>query len=826
MSSLLNQILREIKNAPWYENQIAHVEKLHAKKPEYAKSIADLDLEPEIIKYLESNKISLYRHQYEALKEALQQKNVIVTTPTSSGKTLIYQIAIFNRYLKERHKTFLIVSPRKALTQDQVQKFNTMAQDLGLSPNIIGAYDGDTSRDAKAYLRKYGRILFTNPYGLHFYLAKPSLWRSFFSQLTYIVVDESHIYKGIFGSNVAFVFRRFKRILEKFNANPAFILSSATIGNPLEAAEKLTGETYQLVSSSTAGQVAKTLVMWNPPFYSHEQRYAGLSSQGYLILRTLVENDVQTLMFMRARIQVELMARRVKEYFANKGSAWEQTIMPYRGGYLPQDRRNIERQIRNRDLLGIVSTNALELGIDIGTLDATVLGGYPGSINSFWQQTGRSGRTRIVDGEIIGKEALSFYMPKNDPLDLYFLHNPEELIEKPPEDSIIDLSNRYIIKNQLWCAAYEQALSANDFSRFGEKTKDFLAEMVREGKLRQIGNRYMPANRKKFPPSEVALDSIAETSYKLLLVSNGIEILLTSEDQHRVISEFYPRAVYLYMAETYIVQSIDHQAKEIRLIKNDVDYYTDILINRDVAVLGIEKEKEEKGINVFVGGVNVTSLAHTMLFKNYDTGEIRDAEIIHDSPVFELNTKAVWWNLPENWSEYFIDEENMNKLETLLKDNTKENKEEIEEILEENRKILQDKNQKRGLMHDEGDEENMLFGGALHAVEHACIAMVPYFSLCDRNDIGGLSTPRHLDTNASSIFIYDGFSGGIGISEKIYSILQTLWEKTLDMIETCPCDGGCPGCIMSPKCGNQNNPLNKTGAKLLLKLQLGALHSI
>jgi DEAD/DEAH box helicase domain-containing protein len=527
-------------------------------------------------------------------------------------------------------------------------------------------------------------------------------------------------------------------------------------------------------------------------------------------MKTLVNENIQTLMFLRTRFEVELYAKIIKQELTDHSKILGESIMSYRGGISPQDRRAIEDGIKNRNLLGVTTTNALEVGIDIGDLDSVVIGGFPGSVNSFWQQAGRAGRTSFEISPDQQSDAYLFYIPKINPLDMYYCTHHQELMDSGHEDGVIDLSNVLIAKNHLWCSVHERPLLPADLKYFGTNAQEALNMLEKENKIKKFGMKYLPVDINEFPPKSVALDNIDSDKYTLLVEENGRNTLLTTEDKERIFLEIYPKTVYIYMTETYLVKDVNHTKKIVSLEKKDLPYYTKVRIDEDIHINAELDNKSIHNFNFFFGEVTVFFTPLTIEKRNIENDDLLSNIEIEESYKItrELNTKAVWWTFPMDYACLpLYSEKIITKLNELLKEDSSKL---------ELRKIAKDCEVK--LPEIEKGLTSYQFQGGIHAMEHACIAMIPYFQLCDRNDIGGVSSPRHADTELPTVFIYDGYQGGIGITQRVFQNVKALFYKTEKMIEACKCKSGCPACVFSPKCGNNNDPIDKHSALLLLKL--------
>ncbi|MBN2155650.1 MAG: DEAD/DEAH box helicase [Candidatus Lokiarchaeota archaeon] len=766
----IENILHDLTKQPFYENQIIHIENIPKKPPIYG----DLqhNLHPKLHEWLISNKYVLYSHQTEAIDSILEGNNVVLVTSTASGKSLAYSLPVLHSLLNRPDSCAIYLFPQKALAQDQYEKLTQMMDFLGIDRKFSGIYDGDTSTDEKRRIRQESRIIITNPYGFHYYLPYKNLWTRVFSNLKYIIIDEISVYRGIFGSNFAQVIRRFLRVLASFNTSPTFILCSATIKNPLEVATKLTGQEFKLIDRDGSPDPGRYFVMWDLPMEKNSDIYKSAHSQTRYLFNYIVQHDMQTLAFVRSRKMAELNAY-YSRMFLERDNKHEliDRVISYRAGLKADDRRRIEQALRDRNILGVYSTTALELGVDIGSLDCTILSGFPGTISSMWQQIGRAGRSYNPD---TGIECLSFLIPLPNPLDLYYVNNPHELMSKPHEICHINLDNKYILENHLKCAAKEAPLTEKDEKLFGKAFLEAVESLEKKKIVKKHGKRYYWNGIEQFPPRTVSLNSIRESDFQIIIERDkGRSTLITYEEQSYVYKELHEGAIYLYMAEPYRVHELDLKNKVVKLSKNEGTTYTRSRVITDILQRGKgKKTKSENGINVYYGDVRVSEQVVGYDIISMETNE-RLARNSLNLPSIELETKAIWFSIPPEYKHL---------LET----------------------------------------EGYNFDGAIHAIEHAAISITPYFTMCDRWDIGGVSTrtgSQELD-EWPVIYIYDGFVGGIGIAESLYDVIYELLKKTYILISTCKCKKACPGCVISPKCGNNNQPLDKYGGKRLLELIL------
>ena len=741
---MVKTVLNNIESNENYKGQIVKV--FNIRKENYETFDFPEFVDETIKQKLQNNGIyKLYKHQLDAINLIKDGYNVVITSSTSSGKTLSFNIPILSTLSQDKHSTALYLYPTKALAQDQLLKLRE------LTDILAGTYDGDTPKDERTQLRNYGRIIVANPDILHVgILPNHFLWGKFLQNLKYVVIDEAHYYSGVLGSQLAMVMRRLRRVLSQYNAYPQFILSSATLENPEEFAFRLVGERFQLVEGPINPPNEKLFVIFNPELINAELNLRkNVLKEAVWVIEALLEQGKRVIVFQKSRHGVELLSRLLKERAGDRFN-----IVPYRAGYSKELRRNIESDLKNGNIDCIISTNALELGIDIGELDATVIVGYPGTISSLFQQSGRSGRQ---------KESITIFIPSSNPLDQYFTKDPDYIFNSNFESISIDLENPYILKPHLLCAAYEvPILPESDDEYFGGKLKESTDELENEGTLIKKGERFF-IDSKTSPAKDISLRSAGEENIKLIDMDS--DKLLEKISKDRALEEAFVGAVYMHLSDTYVVKSMDLENKVVYLKKEDSDYYTDSLA---IETIWIDKALKEKKIPipVYFGEVTVEETIRGFVKKQFFTDKKIGTEPL-DLPKITFKTKGLWFTLDDSY--------------------TKEVKEKDD------------------------------FLGAVHAMEHSLVAMMPLIVQCDRNDVGGVSHPKHPDTDLTTIFLYDGIEGGIGITEKAYDRIDELLEAAYRSISTCPCKDGCPACIFSPKCGNENNPLSKSGAIMLLK---------
>ena len=739
-----------------YKDQIVHIERIPSRQASYG--VLEKSLHPILHAALEKKSLlSLYSHQAAAVNAVRAGENVIVSTPSASGKTLCYNVPVLDSLLTRKGGRALYLFPTKALSQDQLRSLHELAPHESLS---YAAFDGDTPQEERSQIKRAAQIVLSNPDMIHLgILPNHRTWSRFLSRLRYVIVDEAHIYRGVFGSHVANIIRRLRRLCTFYGSSPQFIASSATIANPKEHLERLVGLPFAVVEEDGSPQGGRDFVFWNPPLIDEaKSTRRSANSEATLIASELVHQGIRSLTFARSRRLVELICIYVRNRLAESDPGLAEQVMPYRAGYLPEERRRIERELFEGRLLGVVATTALELGIDIGDLEATVLTGYPGSIASAWQQAGRSGRRE--------EESLSFLIGLDNPLDQYFMRHPEAFFGKSHENALIDPGNPYILKPHLLCAAWEMPLEERDEELFGRGYAEARAGLEEGGLLHSQRKRWYLTPRVIYPAQEVNIRSTSSESYALVDASRGCELLETLESA-TAFFQIHPGAIYLHQGESYLVTELDLDMRTAYAVPTDATYYTQTKDVTDLRILKLREEKPAAHGRVYLGEVEVTTEVLGFKKKKVFTEEVIGEEPL-DLPPQSFQTVALWFDVPPQAEQRL-------------------------------------------------SQAQLDFAGGLHATEHAAIALLPLFALCDRNDIGGVSTPLHPDTGRPQVFIYDAHPGGMGIAEKGYERVEELWRATLKAIVECPCEEGCPSCIQSPKCGNNNEPLDKKAAQIILE---------
>jgi DEAD/DEAH box helicase domain-containing protein len=700
---------------------------------------------------------SLYSHQLEALETAAEE-NVVVTSGTASGKSLAFNLPVLDALARDDRARALYLYPTKALAQDQARKLS----ELGLRELRHAIYDGDTPRDDRPQIRRRSNLILTNPDMLHIgVLPHHKSWGDFLANLRWIVVDEAHTYRGVFGSHVANVLRRLRRVARRYGAEPRFVLTSATIANPVELAEGLVGEPFRLVDSDGAPRAPRRIGMWNPPVIDRRSMTRkSVLSEAAELLADLVGEGMRTICFLRSRRGIELIQRFTRMRLEELGRPQlAERIAPYRAGYTPQQRREIEARLADGDLLAVVATDALELGIDIGYLDAAICVTFPGTVASLRQMWGRAGRR---------SEGLALYIAGEDALDQFFCRHPDEFLERPVEAAILDHENDRIQHAHVLAAAYELPLSESDAEFLGPRWRERAEGLVGIGELRRgKEGRYLPRGP-HFPAGDISLRSASPDSMAIVERDSGE--LLGAVEAERAFTTVHPGAVYLHMGRSYEVRELDIEARRAAVDAFDGDWYTQPKKETEVFIEEVGDRREVAGVELSFGEVSVTEQVMAYQRKSLSDHEVIDLVAL-DLPETNFPTQGLWYELPDELAG----------------------------------------------PQSLPPEVHL---GALHATEHCQIAVLPLLAMCDRWDIGGLSTNVHFQTGRPTIFIYDGHPGGVGLARRGYEAFERLLADAAKLVGECPCADGCPSCVQSPKCGNLNEPLHKQGA---LDLMAGML---
>ena len=745
-----------------------------------------------------------WRHQVEAAEHARAGRSVIVATGTASGKSLAYLLPALTAVLGEddgegapgtapdapsaamagsiagsvadavpgaaarRRRgaragaahggkgTVLYLAPTKALAADQLRSLRS----LKLAAVRAATYDGDTPPDERSWVRRYADYVLTNPDMLHrSILPGHARWAAFLRRLRYVIIDEAHGYRGVFGSHVAQIIRRLRRVCARYGSSPVFILASATTAEPAVTAGRLTGTPVTAVADDASPRAAASFALWEPPLTDlRGERGAPVrrtaTAEAADLLADLVAQDVQTLAFVRSRRGAESVALSARRALEETDPALAERVAAYRAGYLAEDRRALEAALRSREIIGLASTNALELGVDVSGLDAVLVCGWPGTRASLWQQAGRAGRA--------GQEALAVLVARDDPLDTYLVHHPEAIFGTPVEATVLDPDNPYVLGPHLCAAAAELPLTAEDLELFGPASAEVLEDLVGRGMLRRRATGWYWTRRER--ATDLA-DIRGAGGPAIQVVEASTGRLLGTVDEASAHTTVHQGAVYLHQGETFLVQELDLEEAVALVEAAEPDYSTTARDVTDIRIIETLRSASWGRAALCFGTVEVTRQVVAYQMRRLQSGEIL-GEMPLDLPPRTLRTRAVWWTLPED--------------------------------------------RLRGL-------GGVDLPGAAHAAEHASIGLLPLFATCDRWDIGGVSTALHPDTGMLTVFVYDGHEGGAGFAERGYRDAATWLRATREAIAACECESGCPSCIQSPKCGNGNEPLDKRGAVLLLE---------
>lgn len=751
-------LLADIRARSDYAGQIAHLRERPARAARYAE--AAVPLHPGVSAMLERLGITrLYSHQAQAVEAVLGGENVCTVSGTASGKTLTYLLPIVDAIHRRGTARALLIYPTKALAQDQRRKLG----DFGAGELFTAdTYDGDTPGPRRRQIKREAQVVLSNPDMLHLgILPYHHTWSDFFANLQFVVLDEVHTYRGVFGSHTANIMRRLRRICAHYGASPRFICCSATIANPGELSERLIGLPLRVVEDDGAPRGRKVIAFWNPPvveMLTGRRRSGNLEAADLMAL--LVQRGVRHITFTLARSQAELILRYAREQL--READLEGRVMAYRGGYLPAERRQIERRLFEGDLMGVTATTALELGVDIGGLEAVLMAGYPGTISSTWQQMGRAGRS--------GEDSLAVLIGLSGAMHQYVVNNPEYLLGAGAERAIIDPQNTFILAAHLLCAAYELPVADADLELFGGKTADIL-EILSEAGYITRRTRWYWVDPELYPAKEVSIRSASGSGYDVLNADgNALLGTMDAQSAQRMVHE---GAVYLHAGQTYLVEELDLEAHVARVRPADVDYYTQPLVYSEVRRLQEAEETREEGyLQLGLGPIAVRSQVTGYQKIRQVTEQPLGGVDLH-LPMEEYETVGLWL-LP----------------------------------------------QPRALTLP--GEEAYDLAGALHAIEHVMIMLLPLFVACDAHDVGGASSPLHPDFSGPTVCLYDGYPGGVGICQAAYGKVRELLAACAERIAACGCESGCPACVQQATCGSMNRPLDKGAALKLLQHWLRA----
>jgi DEAD/DEAH box helicase domain-containing protein len=713
---------------------------------------------------------TLWSHQVETAEAAHAREHVVVATGTASGKSLGYLIPVLSDVLDGaaaptgRGATALYLAPTKALAHDQLERVSRLA----LPGLRVATYDGDTAPEERRWIREHGAYVLTNPDLVHHSLLPGhERWAPFLRALRYVVIDECHVYRGVFGSHVALVLRRLRRVAARYRSSPTFVLASATVADPGGHAARLIGMPVRPVTHDGSPRAAVTIGLWEPVIAPTADAESGVTSrrrsavaESADLLADLVDEGIQTVAFARSRVGAEVIAQAATRRSADRGGAAadgepDAVIAAYRGGYLPEERRALEARLRSGRLRGLAATTALELGVDVSGLDAVLLAGWPGTVSSFWQLVGRAGGA--------GRESLAILVAADDPLDGFLVRHPEAIFDRPVEVAVVDPTNPHILAPHLICAAAELPVTDADLAPdvFGAGAGPVLDRLVADGVLRRRPTGVYWA-RDEPPSASVSLRGIGQT---VRVVERSTGRVVGFVDASRADSAVHPGAVHVHQGRSFVVTSLDLTEGCALVVAGDPGWSTQARSVSEFSLGGVREQLSSGPLAAAFGEVTVRHQVVSFLRRLPD-GEVIGEHPL-DLPVRTLSTTGVWWTLPE---------------EVLL---------------------------------DAGVDEAGI-PGALHAAEHAAIGMLPLVASADRWDIGGVSTACHPDTGLPTVLVYDGYPGGAGFAHRGYAALRDWLAATRDVVSQCPCRVGCPSCVQSPKCGNGNNPLDKDGAVRVL----------
>jgi DEAD/DEAH box helicase domain-containing protein len=739
------------------ERRLLHVERLPARAARLAEWPASTH--PAVLSALLAAGLEHpWSHQRTAIDLATAGQHVVLATGTASGKSLGYLVPALGAVADPaagtglRGATALYLAPTKALAADQLARIDALAV-----PGVRAAtYDGDTPPDERRWVREHAGLVLTNPDLLHHSLLPGhERWSRVLRGLRYVVVDECHVYRGVFGAHVSAVLRRLRRVAARYGAEPTFVLASATVGDPAGHASRLTGLPVTSITEDGSPRGAMTFALWEPETEDGHRRAA--TTEAAELVAELVADDVQVVAFARSRAGVEALAASARRRLEDLAPAAAGAVAAYRGGYLPQDRRELERGLRAGTLRGLAATNALELGIDVSGLDAVVMAGWPGRRASLWQQAGRAGRS--------GEESLAVLVGADDPLDSYLVRHPEAVFGAPVEATVVDPDNPHVLAPHLAAAAAELPVGEADFDLFGPGTRRLLDVLVAGGVLRRRPSGWFWA-REDRPADHVSLRGTSEV---VAVVESRTGRVIGTVDEASAHAQVHTGAVHVHQGETWVVTDLDLEGRAAHVVRGDPGWSTHARSVSRFDILGTARSVSRARVGVFFGTVRVTTQV-TGFVRRLPSGEVIGTHPL-ELPERSLTTRAVWWTVPEE------------------------------------------------VLGATGVDASAV-PGALHAAEHAAIGMLPLLATCDRWDVGGVSTACHPDTGLPTVMVFDGYPGGAGFAERAFEAFEPWVRATQDTVLGCACASGCPACVQSPKCGSGNEPLDKAGAVTVLELAL------
>ena len=753
----LDEYIQSLKNYKGFSGDIVCHRTLPSKEAVFAYNNPELKNDLSFLLKFSGIK-RLYKHQKKAIGMIHNGIHTVIATPTASGKSLIYNLPVIDKLIEDPKSHALYLFPLKALARDQLETVQGLLSAVGIEntaalPLKAAVYDGDISSYQKAKIRKAPpHILLSNPEMLHLaMLAHHHLWEGFFKHLKYIVIDEVHTYRGVMGSHMAWVFRRLQRICRLYGSSPVFVFCSATIANPASLAQKLTGLDVSVVDESSSPCGKKDVLLM--------RGLEGAAQTAIALIHAAVSRELRTICYTQSRKITELIAI----WASQRAASFSDRISAYRAGFLPEERRTIEKKLATGELLAVVSTSALELGIDIGNLDICVLVGYPGTIMSTWQRAGRVGRD--------GKDSALILIAHEDALDQYFINHPDVFFNMPPEKAIINPWNMVILKHHLECAAAEMSLDRFEPFLNDKTIQKAISKLEYSGRLLRSHKGDMWYAARKSPHRDVNLRGTGKNLPILLeKTKKNLQNTIGDIDKHRSYFETHEGAVYLHRGKSYIITRFDYENGIVEAKRKDVHYYTKARSSKFTMIIKQLDSCRVKGTSVGFGKLRITEQV-----TGYDKRLVSTQKSIGiiplDLPKLEFETEGLWIEIPD-------------------------------------------------YVRDKIESDRMHFMGGIHALEHAAIGIMPLLVMTDRNDLGGISIPFHPQTGKAAVFIYDGAPGGLGLSEQAFEHSQELLERAVDVIQSCKCESGCPACVHSPKCGSGNRPIDKLAALKILEMIL------
>jgi len=738
--------IQRIQAQPFFVRQVVHVEVLPARDAVHKDAAGGLH--PTVQQALAQQGITrLYSHQAEAIEQVRAGRNVVIVTGTASGKTLCYNIPVVEALIADGMATMLFIYPTKALAQDQLRALGKFQLPDGGVAFLAGTYDGDSPQNLRRKLRDGANVILTNPDMLHQgILPQHARWNRFFTHLKYVVIDEVHAYRGVFGSHLADLLRRLGRICRHYGSSPQFICCSATIANPRPHAERITGRPMALITNDGSPRGPKRFVLWNPPpletaargradqWRIGGDRRSSLWEAVYL-MTALMQEGVQTIAFVRTRLAAELIFRNCRDLLRRESRRLADSVHAYRGGYLPEERREIERRLVSREILGVASTNALELGIDIGSLDACILVGYPGTVASLWQQAGRAGRGR--------EESVVFLIGQNAPMDQYLMTHSDYIFDQSPEQAVVDPDNPHIAVGHVKCAVHELPLADEEVDLFGPYAQVMLELLEEDESVRHIDGHWYWA-RSEYPAAEVNLRNIAGPVYTIQDEAEGEKVIGTM-DEISALSQLHNHAVYLHGAETYFVKSLDLEQKIAHVERLDLDYFTQSVQMSQIRIDQTEEEGQWAGGLTGFGDVTVTTsipMFKKIRFGQRDSLGYEELEL----PPQELETVAMWFAPPDSVVKQML-------------------------------------------------EREMIVGEALIGIANVLVEVAPFYVMCDTQDIGAVVNSSCLKRDA--LFLHDRYPGGMGYARRCMDAIGEIMQTIHTVIRECGCEDGCPSCVGS-----------------------------